>query len=41
MFNIAVYSPYALYNFVVKDGVFSWATEHNFDSFRKDLLCER
>ena len=39
MFNIAVYSPYALYNFVVKDGVFSWATVHNFDSLTQSMLA--
>ena len=39
MFNIAVYSPYALYNFGVKDGVFSWATEHNFDSLTQSMMA--
>ena len=39
MFNIAVYSPYALYNFVVKEGVFSWAPEHNFDSLTQSMLA--
>ncbi len=39
MFNIAVYSPYALYNFVVEDGVLSWATEHNFDSLTQSMMA--
>jgi hypothetical protein len=39
MFNIAVYSPYAVYNFVVIDGVFSWATEHNFDSLTQSMMA--
>ena len=39
MFNIAVYLPYALYNFVVEDGVLSWATEHNFDSLTQSMMA--
>jgi len=39
MFNIAVYSPYALYNFVVEDGVLSWATAHNFDSLTQSMMA--
>ena len=39
MFNIAVYSPYALYNFVVEDGVLSWATTHNFDSLTQSMMA--
>jgi len=39
MFNIAVYSPYAVYNFVVEDGVFSWATEHHFDSLTQSMMA--
>jgi len=39
MFNIAVYSTYAIYLFVTKDGVISWATEHNFDSLTHSMLA--
>ena len=39
MFNIAVYLPYALYNFVVEDGVLSWATAHNFDSLTQSMMA--
>ena len=39
MFNIAVYSPYAVYNFVVEDGVLSWATTHNFDSLTQSMMA--
>jgi len=39
MVNIAVYSPYALYNFVVEDGVLSWATAHNFDSLTQSMMA--
>jgi hypothetical protein len=39
MFNIALYSPYAVYNFVVEDGVFSWATEHHFDSLTQSMMA--
>ena len=39
IFNIAVYSTYAIYLFVTKDGVISWATEHNFDSLTHSMLA--
>ena len=39
MFNIAVYSPYAVYKFVAEDGVISWATEHNFDSLTQSMMA--
>ena len=39
MFNIAVYSPYAVYNFVEEDGVFSWATAHHFDSLTQSMMA--
>ena len=39
MFNIAVYLPYAVYNFVVEDGVLSWATAHNFDSLTQSMMA--
>jgi len=39
IFNIAVYSTYAIYLFVTKDGVISWATEHHFDSLTHSMLA--
>ena len=39
IFNIAVYLPYAVYNFVTTDGVFSWATEHHFDSLTQSMMA--
>ena len=39
IFNIAVYSTYAIYLFVTKDGVISWATDHNFDSLTHSMLA--
>jgi hypothetical protein len=38
-FNIVVYAAYAVYLFVVKDGVISWATEHHFDSLTHSMLA--
>ncbi len=39
IFNIAVYSVYAVYLFVEQDGVLSWATEHHFDSLTQSMLA--
>jgi len=39
IFNIALYSVYAIYLFVAKDGVISWATEHHFDSLTRSMLA--
>ena len=39
IFNIAIYLPYAVYNFVTTDGVFSWATEHHFDSLTQSMMA--
>ena len=39
IFNIAVYSVYAVYLFLEKDGVISWATEHHFDSLTQSMLA--
>lgn len=39
IFNISVYLPYAVYNFVTTDGVFSWATEHHFDSLTQSMMA--
>jgi hypothetical protein len=39
IFNVAVYSPYAVYKFVAEDGVISWATEHNFDSLTQSMMA--
>jgi hypothetical protein len=38
-FNIVVYAAYAVYLFVAKDGVISWATEHHFDSLTHSMLA--
>jgi len=39
IFNIVIYSAYAIYLFVAQDGVISWATEHNFDSLTHSMLA--
>ena len=39
MFNIALYSAYAIYLFVAQDGVISWATEHHFDSLTQSMMA--
>ena len=39
LFNIAIYLPYAVYNFVTTDGVLSWATEHHFDSLTQSMMA--
>ncbi len=39
IFNIAIYSAYAIYLFVAQDGVISWATEHHFDSLTHSMLA--
>jgi hypothetical protein len=39
IFNIAVYSAYAVYLFVAQDGVISWAIDHNFDSLTHSMLA--
>jgi len=39
IFNIAVYSAYAVYLFVAQDGVISWAVDHNFDSLTHSMLA--
>ena len=39
MFNIAIYSAYAIYLFVAQDGVVSWATEHHFDSLTQSMMA--
>lgn len=39
IFNIAAYSVYAVYLFLEKDGVISWATEHHFDSLTQSMLA--
>ena len=39
IFNIALYSVYAIYLFVAKDGVISWATEHHFDSLTQSMMA--
>ena len=39
IFNIAVYLPYAVYNFLTADGVYSWATEHHFDSLTQSMMA--
>ena len=39
IFNIAIYSVYAVYLFLEKDGVISWATEHHYDSLTQSMLA--
>jgi hypothetical protein len=39
IFNVALFSVYAIYLFVTKDGVISWATEHHFDSLTQSMMA--
>ena len=39
IFNIALFSAYAIYLFVAQDGVISWATEHHFDSLTQSMMA--
>jgi glucan phosphoethanolaminetransferase (alkaline phosphatase superfamily) len=39
IFNIVLYAAYAVFLFVTKDGVISWATEHHFDSLTHSMMA--
>lgn len=36
---IAIYSAYAVYLFVTKDGVWSWMVDHQFDSLTQSMMA--
>ena len=38
-FNIVLYGAYAVFLFLTKDGVISWATEHHFDSLTQSMMA--
>ena len=38
-FNIVLYGAYAVFLFLTKDGVISWATEHHFDSLTHSMMA--